>query len=85
MCRQFYVFDQKGLVTSARPTPEEGWGSLARFVRPDAALAEKSLLEVIQKVEPSALIGLTGAGKVRNRKKYKKEYGREYEKKYERE
>jgi len=62
--RQFYVFDQKGLITSARPTPEEGWGSLARFVRPDAALAEKSLLEVIQEVGPSALIGLTGSGKL---------------------
>uniref|UniRef100_A0A7S0RGB6 Malic enzyme n=1 Tax=Pyramimonas obovata TaxID=1411642 RepID=A0A7S0RGB6_9CHLO len=62
--QQFYVFDHHGLITAARP-PGSLAPSVATFARPKGErLSASSLLEVIEEVKPTALIGLTGAGKM---------------------
>lgn len=57
--QRFYFVDSKGLVTKQRP------GELERHKLPYARsdMKEiKTLLEVIQTVKPTALVGLSGVG-----------------------
>ena len=62
---RFYILDSKGLVTAQRPgvTP-----NVAPFARRDAASRDgEHLIDVVRRTKPTALIGLSGAGRLFNR------------------
>lgn len=62
-CLRFWVFDHAGLVTAARDAHQLA-PEIRAFARPELELADCTLLEVVHAVKPSALLGLTGAGRV---------------------
>jgi len=65
MGAQFFILDQHGLITKARSNLaelEENFYDLSTFAEDDTSLEGMQLLDVIKKVQPNILIGLSGCG-----------------------
>jgi len=63
--KQFFILDEHGLITKARSNLaelEENFYDLSAFAEDDTSLEGLNLLEVIKKVRPNVLIGLSGCG-----------------------
>lgn len=62
---KFFILDENGLITKARKNLlelEENFYSLTTFAEDDTTMEGMPLLEVVKKVKPSVLIGLSGCG-----------------------
>merc|ERR1712223_101842 len=62
---KFFILDENGLITKARKNLlelEENFYSLTTFAEDDTSMEGMPLLEVVKKVKPSVLIGLSGCG-----------------------
>jgi len=63
--KQFFILDEHGLITKARSNLlelEENFYDLTAFAEDDTSMEGMNLLEVIKKVQPNVLIGLSGCG-----------------------
>jgi len=63
--KQFFILDAEGLITKARHNLselEENFYDLSSFAEDDTSMEGLNLLEVIKKVQPNVLIGLSGCG-----------------------
>jgi len=66
---RFFILDEHGLITKGRSNlakMEENFYDLATFAEDDVTMEGMSLIEVIKKVKPTVLIGLSGCGGIFN-------------------
>jgi len=62
---KFFILDENGLITKARKNLlelEENFYSLTTFAEDDTSMEGMGLEEVVKKVQPNVLIGLSGCG-----------------------
>lgn len=62
---KFFILDERGLITKARSNLkelEENFYDLSTFAEDDTSMEGMKLLDVINKVKPNFLIGLSGCG-----------------------
>ena len=62
---KFFILDENGLITKARKNLlelEENFYQLTTFAEDDTSMEGMSLLQVVEKVKPNVLIGLSGCG-----------------------
>lgn len=62
---KFFILDENGLITKARNNLlelEENFYQLTTFAEDDTSMEGMSLLQVVERVKPNVLIGLSGCG-----------------------
>ena len=62
---KFFILDENGLITKARSNLlelEENFYQLTTFAEDDTSMEGMTLLQVVEKVKPNVLIGLSGCG-----------------------